>query len=416
MTMRVRTSLMLIAAVAMMGLAGCDHYNCSTGGIFGGTSCTPSGSGLSTTTGTGNSGNAELALVYYMSNNQVGSVELSTANTMISTPNFVMPVLPTGYTSSGIVIAQQQFVYVPYGSSGELFAWSIDSSTGALNALANSPYAAPYVAGMVVSDYATTPIVANPAGTLLFFADATDSLIYVFQIDSTTGLLTAAPGSPFSTGGVQPWSLATDGAGKFLYVCEGNKYGEGVQMAVFTINGSTGALSSEYTMAFDMWQVQGTPNGQFMIGVDGLTGQNGNGGAADDNLYVFSINQASGVLTQAGKYATTNAPTSVAVHPNGNFVYDFNLVTSNFDGPLEGFALNAQGVLTALAPFSLSTPPDGGYFDQSGAYLFFHTASVVGVYDVDSSTGIPTEPGTPVGIGSGAVIYPWAVTDPKANP
>jgi len=425
MTMRVRASLMLMVAVAIMGLASCDHYNCNTGATFGG-SCTASGSGLGTTgTGTGSSGNSGLALVYYLSNNEVGSLELSTADTFIDTPSFVMPQLPTGYIGSGIAIAQQQFVYVPYASSGgeELFAWSIDSSTGALTALSGSPYAAPYVGGMVLSNYITTQVITNPAGTLLFFADAEDDQIDVFQIDPTTGLLTAAPGSPFSTGGVQPWNLSTDGLGNFLYVCEGNGFGEGVQMAVFTINSSTGALSVATTMAFDMWQVQGTPNGQFMIGVDGFTGQNGNAGdAADDNLYVFSI-QPGGLLQQVGKFATANGPTGVVIHPNGNFVYDFSIdEATNSDAPLEGFALSTTGgtpTLTPLAgsPFtSLSTTPADGYFDQSGAYLFVHTGSSIGVFNIDSSTGIPTEPLSPVGIGSGAVIYPWAVTDPLANP
>ncbi|MGB7823977.1 MAG: hypothetical protein WBL22_17405, partial [Candidatus Sulfotelmatobacter sp.] len=47
MTMRVRAVLMLIAALAMMGLASCDHYNCSSGANFGGSSCTSTGSGIS---------------------------------------------------------------------------------------------------------------------------------------------------------------------------------------------------------------------------------------------------------------------------------------------------------------------------------------------------------------------------------
>ena len=35
MTKRVRASLILIVAVATMGLASCDHYNCASGPNFG---------------------------------------------------------------------------------------------------------------------------------------------------------------------------------------------------------------------------------------------------------------------------------------------------------------------------------------------------------------------------------------------
>ena len=43
MTMRVRAGLMLMAALAMMGLASCGHYICSEGANFGASTCTSSG-------------------------------------------------------------------------------------------------------------------------------------------------------------------------------------------------------------------------------------------------------------------------------------------------------------------------------------------------------------------------------------
>src|ERR1035438_9260653 len=41
MTMRVRWILMLLAGLAVIGLAGCGHYTCGTG--FGSSTCTSSG-------------------------------------------------------------------------------------------------------------------------------------------------------------------------------------------------------------------------------------------------------------------------------------------------------------------------------------------------------------------------------------
>jgi hypothetical protein len=415
MTMRVRASLTLIVAVAMIGLASCDHYNCGSVASFGG-SCTSSGGGISQGGGgTGGSGSA-LALAYYVSNNEVGSLELSSAgstNALIDTPNFVLPTLPSGYTNSAMVIAQEQFLYVPYSStssSPSLYAWSIDGTTGALTAL--SPLSVPDVAGLAIASQATTPIITDATGTFLYMADAHDSLIDVFQIASGSGVPTLLFRT---TTGIPPWNLATDGLGEFLYVTEGSAFGDGVQMEVFSINSITGALSGGTTMpTLNMWQVQGEPTGLFMIGVDGQTGLTGDKKPADPNVYVFSIG-ANGVLTQAGKYATAsgNGPTGVVVSPNGKYVYDFNVSTSTgFDGPLDGFSLTSGVLIPLVLSDSGLSSPDGGHFDQSGAYLFFHASSAIGVFNIDS-TGTLTEPTQPVGVGSGAVVYPWAVTDPQ---
>ncbi|MFZ0420033.1 MAG: hypothetical protein WAM04_18170 [Candidatus Sulfotelmatobacter sp.] len=418
MTIRIRAGLTLIVAVAIMGWAGCDHYNCSSGPNLG-SGCTAGTGGLSTG-GTGTSGGNSIAvLAYYVSNNEVGSVELNTTPALIDTPNFVLQTLPTGYTNSAIVTAQEQYLYMPYAStssSASIYAWSIDGTTGALTALAGSPFPVPDAAGLASSDQPTTPLITNSAGTCLYMADALNSRIDVFQIDSSSGIPTAVPGSPFSTT-IPPWNLAMDGLGRYLYATQGNYAGEGVKLEVFTINSATGALSNGTTMpSLNMWQLQGEPTGTFMIGVDGLTGLTGDNKPADPNIYVFSINSG-GVLAQVGKIPTTsgNGPTAVVISPNGQFVYDFSLsISTGLDGPLDGYSL-ASGTLTPLAgsPFSALSLPDGGHFDQSGSYLFFHAASAIGAYDIDPSTGIPTEPTSAVGIGQGAVIYPWAVTDPK---
>src|ERR1019366_4685556 len=62
MTMRVRASLTLIVAVAMMGLASCDHYNCGSGASLGG-GCTASGGGISQGGG-GTGGGAATAFAF----------------------------------------------------------------------------------------------------------------------------------------------------------------------------------------------------------------------------------------------------------------------------------------------------------------------------------------------------------------
>jgi len=411
MTMRVRASLMVILAVAMMSLAACDHYNCSSGANLG-SGCTAGPTGIST--GGGTTGQSSIVtLAYYVNNNQIGSVELNSSAQLLDTPNFVLETLPDGYTNSGAVIAQEQFLYLPYvstSSAAAIYGWTIDGSTGALTAL--TPLTLTDVAGLALASQPTTSVITDPTGSYLYLADATDSRIDVFTIDSSSGTLTLL--QSFSTAGViQPWNLAMDGLGRYLYATQGNASGEGQSMAVFPI--TAGALSTGSTQAFNMWQLQGELTGTYMVGVDGQTGLTGDNKPSDPDVYVFQI-KSGGALSQLAKYPTPsgNGPIGVAVSPNGKYVYDFNLSTSTgADGPLDGFSFSG-GVLQPLAnaPFTALTNPGSGYFDQSGAYLFFRASGAIGVFNIDTTTGAPSQPTADVGVGLGAVVYPWAVTDP----
>jgi hypothetical protein len=409
MMTRVRVLLTLAVILAGVWLSSCGHYNC--GATFGNATCNASPPCV----GCGSGGTGNAAFIYYVGTGVVGGVELDSTKAFAAIPNFVSPALPPAYSGSDITVATKKFLYLPYVSTGQLFAWSIGTD-GGLTPLSGSPFSAPWAAGLPSAVQPLTSILVSPDGTLLFAADAVDNEIVVFQINATTGALTLAPGSPFSTGGlVQPWNLATDGLGKFLYVTQGNASGQGVGMAVFTI-GSGGALSGGTALPFTMWQVQGEPTGKFLVGTKGETGTQGGGGLLDANLHVFSIDQASGVITEtAGSpVPTPNGPTRVLIHPSGKFVYDFNIsATTNFDGPVDGFQMDPlTGALTPItgSPFSTLSIPYGGMFDQSGAYLFFHSHLHIGVWTVDATTGVPTELTSGQ---NGVSDLPWVVTDPQ---
>jgi 6-phosphogluconolactonase len=406
MMTRVRALLTLAVILASVWLSSCGHYTCGT--TFGNATCNASPPCV----GCGGGGPGSAAFIYYVGTGIVGGVELDTSKTFATIPNFVSPVLPTPNGPSDITIAAKKFLYLPFADTSQLFAWSIDSG-GGLNQISGFPMSAPWAAGLPSAVQPLTSILVSPDGTLLFAADAVDNQIVVFQINATTGALTLASGSPFSTAGlVQPWNLAMDGLGHFLYVTQGTAEGEGVGMAVFTVN-STGALSGGTALPFTMWQVQGEPTGKFLVGTKGQTGMAPDK-IIDANLHVFSINPASGVLTETAQVPTPNGPTRVLIHPNGKFVYDFNIsATTNFDGPVDGFQLDpTTGALTLItgSPFSTLSIPYGGFFDQSGTYLFFHSHFHIGVWTVDPGTGVPTELTTGQ---NGVTDLPWVVTDPQ---
>jgi len=123
MTIPVRGFLMLMAVLAIMSLAGCDHYDCNSGATFGSSSCTPSGSGL------GGGGSASgIAFAYLLGDGSMIADELDLGtNTFQEDTSFVVPpVSPTGAATGGTVVVSkgtQKYLYVPF-NDGKLYGYA----------------------------------------------------------------------------------------------------------------------------------------------------------------------------------------------------------------------------------------------------------------------------------------------------
>jgi len=391
MTMRVKAVLMLMAALAMMGLAGCDHYVCTSGANFGSSTCTAGTVGLGTT----GSGSTTAAFAFVEDGTGLASVvdgytldTTTTPPTMVATANYIPPVTPPSDPGMGMAVAQKQFLYMAFGSTNTIYGWII-SSSGTLTPVGGSPYIEPFQSSASF-EFFTNRVITNPAGTLLFVADEALSQIFVYQIGSG-GVLTAV-GSPFAVP-FPPGNMTTDGLGKYLYVTDsddathtgseiaGYSIGTGSNLGVLTaVPGSPFFGTSPN---YQMWQVLGDPTGAYLIGTTGNSkGQNqgfNGSGIDDDNLYVFSINSSSGTIQPAAgsPFATTYSPVSIAVqsNPGGNLVYSFGVADSGtVFNPSEGFTLSSSGTLTKVngSPFSGAAVGYEGQFDQSGAFLFMY--------------------------------------------
>ncbi len=393
MAMKVRVLLCSVVVLALMGLAGCGHYTC--GNTFGSATCSSSGSGGISQGGGGTSG-TPAAFDFFENSGTLDAALLDTSGNFNLISNFVSP--PQTLSGiGGMIIVQKQWLYMALTGGLQIQAYSINGGNGALTAISGSPFSSPD----------TDAITSDPAGKFLFLCGADDDQVTVFAINQTNGSLTAVGSFPAGVGFAE--QATTDGLGKFLYVTAGNLGG---QVAVFSI-GASGSLTPVAGSPFSISiaQLKSEPTGKFLLGVTG-NGAN-NGFASDDNVYVFSINQSTGVITPvAGSpFATTFTPASLAVNPNGTFVYTFNQTVTGVS-PMEGFQFNTTtGALTPLptSPFAALTAP-AGVFDQSGAYLFMHPGTTVTVASVDSSTGAVTSIGSPItGIGS---PVGWAATDP----
>jgi 6-phosphogluconolactonase (cycloisomerase 2 family) len=154
--------------------------------------------------------------------------------------------------------------------------------------------------------------------------------------------------------------------------------------------------------------MQGDASGNYLIGISGRVAYLY--GFDDTSLYVYSIDQTTGVLTSTAGSPTTTlfAPFNIAMQPstvNGEFIYSFSVNDSDTaTNPIEGYSLNPSTgalILVAGSPFTLTTSTVFGEFDQSGNYLFIYSGAAptasMGVVNV-ASTGALTEtlPTTPL--------------------
>ena len=343
-----RVLWLVLAAVAMLGWAGCGS-GCPTtslsssgsggGGSTGGTSTGGTVCGPGTNPG-GGGNNA--SLLYYLDsgNSKILGAGLSTTGAFALT-SFTPPTLPSG-VGSDMVIVNKKFLYLPQTDSLSIQAFTIDHSTGALTTISGSPFA---TAG-------ADSITSDPAGRFLFVGNQTTGSVSVFQINATTGALVAASGSPFFAFNLDfAKSLAVDGSGTFLYVGQGSPF---LPIYAFSIGQNNGALSPVVGSPFglNVALVRTDFTGKHAIGISGTAG--------DNHLYVFAIDPNTGALTAVtnSPFATTMAtPENLRIHPSSQFVYAFGVDNSSASAATEGFtidptsgALNSPGGLAVHRP------------------------------------------------------------------
>jgi 6-phosphogluconolactonase len=267
--------------------------------------------------------------------------------------------------SLGITAVNNQFLYAPDSLQTQLDGFSIDQTTGALTALAGSPFS--------TGTFSVPVGLASPAGSsLLYAADA--GRVDAFTV-SATGIPTAISSSPFPSG--SGLFLAVDPSGKFLYTAADNSLGTGGIFA-FTID-STGALTA----------VPGSP-----FTLPGQTGINSLLiGIVDTGPYVyaalfptnqiaaFSVSSSTGALVPVpgSPFPTGTSPIQI-VFASG-FLYALN------EDGITGYSIDsANGVLTPLSgsPFAIF----GGSMaaDSFGEYLYV-TGGEIQAFDINSANG-----------------------------
>jgi 6-phosphogluconolactonase len=271
-------------------------------------------------------------------------------------------------------------IYVANTFSGDISTFSMNATTGALTPLATSP---------ITVETGVNAIAIDPLGTFLYVVSGNSSNLWGFSIDSGGGL-TVVQGMPItiSNAGGTSTSVLIDPSGKYLYVAAGSSSSSSI--FGFSRNTTTGAVAllAGFPVPLNGQSNHGAfdPSGKFLL----VTGNNVFGTAG--GLDVFSLNSATGSLTLAsGSPAQVrDDPSGVVVDASGKYVY----VPNTADSTISAFTLDATG---ALAPVSGSPFPSGGNgsingplgiaTDNSGKFIYVANASNdVSVFSINSGT------------------------------
>ena len=381
LTLTAKLLSILAAVVFLSGLTGCNPLK----GLSFGSSCTVNCQ----------SPPPPPESLYATGINQILAFTIDPSSGALSAPQ-----VTTGPNNSGGIVASMNGqLYVSDFLNDEVDGFSINSSSGALTAITNSPFSlgdTPPGAGGL------TAFVQG--GTYLYATDLNAGKVAGFLYDSTSGMLTPVPGSPFPAGNTpaQAVQVAPQASGPlFLYVSNVNDSVGGI--SAYAINQQNGSLT----------QILGSP---FPTGAPGsYPGPSAMVVSADNNfLYValagsanannqivaFSINPTTGSLTALPQspFTTGNDPLEMAYVPitegSDGFLYTANIQ----DDTISAFTVdNTTGVLTPIkgSPYAAGTSVMGlsQISTSSGKYFLYAAdfqAQTVIAYTIDGSTGALT--------------------------
>ena len=303
-------------------------------------------------------------------------------NSGILTPISGSP-FATGTAPQAVVVhPSRKFAYVANAGENDISLFTVGSS-GALTEV------------LPRSNTTGSPnfMAIDPPGSFLYVASSSSNSISSFSISSSSGALTLVSGSPFPIG-VSPISLKLAPSGNVLFIGSAGSPGSIASFSVsagsIAVAGSSPAGGNPFGLAVDS-------GGSFLYVANTL----------DNSISTFSIG-ATGALTEiAGSpvgETLTAAPVALLVDPSGKHLFVANEGSNN----IAAYTISS-GALTVLtnSPFGGVTSPNSIVADPSGKYLLVESGASSGaitVFRLDPSTGTLSAPasyspgGTPTSI------------------
>ena len=277
------------------------------------------------------------------------------------------------------------FMYTANVQTADVWGFQVNTTTGVLTAVPGSPY----------SVLNPISVVVETSAKFAYVADFTNNKIHEFSINQANGGLTEIPGSPILTTG-NPVAMVLDGSGKFLYTADQG----GNSVSGFVISETDGTLTPLSGSPFPAQLATDS------VAIDPVKDRLYAANSASDTISVFDIDTGTGALSeiagspftigsQVGHFART-----IAVSPKGTFLY---VADATGWGPestsVFGFAIDATGALTPApgSPYVAGTNPVNLIFDAAGKFLYVAntTDSSISGFAIQQDGSLIATPGSP---------------------
>jgi 6-phosphogluconolactonase len=362
---------------------------------------------------------------------------------------------PTAASATSAVVGH---VYVNDNTAGTNSIGGFDEhADGSLTALPGSPFAAGGAGtGIILGSQGSLQVTSD--GSYILAADAGSNQISVLQVGAD-GTLTAVPGSPVSSGGIEPVSIAV--RGDLVYVANEGDGTSGSNYTGFTLNGdgrlrpmpdSTVALSATALPGDILFNATGRnligievgttdPStfliDSFKVGADGrltaaadspfpaeaagpfgsefsptnphhLYVSNAHGGAGNGSVSAFSVTPNARLNPiGASPYADgQTAPCWVEISHDGRYLFAVNTGSTS----ISSYRILANGSLKYLTSTTFSSGagirPFDARLDQSGQNLYVVDAALKAVSAFAVTGGSLTElTSSPAALPAGATPF-----------
>jgi 6-phosphogluconolactonase (cycloisomerase 2 family) len=280
------------------------------------------------------------------------------------------------------------FAATDNSGDGSVSVWSVNTSTGVFTAAPGSPFPNPGGTSLVAPGLSNAAF--RPDAKFVATPDADSSALSVFSVSPTTGALTSVTGSPFSASSA-PDSIAFDPAGGWL--ATGDVTGT-VSLYSFSSSGTPTPVTStklNVVGANSPAVVAFSPDGTHLAAIQPT--------AIGNSLWIFSVNQSSGVLTPVtgSPFQVAAGLNSVAYSPTGALLAGSSSGGGVFDIPVDpvtGAPSGASGTASVAGATSVAFAPGGGLLAVSGT-------SGLSLFTVNRSTGALTgAAGSPLSAGT----------------
>lgn len=175
------------------------------------------------------------------------------------------------------------FVYVvneidPGGLPGNVSAFSINTTTGALTSI-----------GTIPAGTDPTSVAVDPTGKFAYVTNSGSNNVSIYTINTTTGALTSVGQI---SADINPSFVAVDPTGKFAYVTNSGAN----DVSMYTIDSTTGTLAPIGTIAAESspTSIAVHPSGKFVYVTN----------SGSNSVSIYSINATTGALTPIGTVGT----------------------------------------------------------------------------------------------------------------